>query len=161
MGWIHRSNAKNSSPDSPYSERRDSEPVESCSEETPEKTKEEKHPRKSYKERTPLAVRMAEANTIMTKYPHQIPVVVERFRKEKVLPELSKTKFLAPRNIMMSQFISIIRSRLQLPPNKSLYLLIDNKAIVSLTLTMEEVYKEHRDRDGFVTSFANNSRTRT
>lgn len=42
--------------------------------------------------------------------------MVERYRKEKTLPELEKNKFLVPDDITMSQFLVIIRNRIQLNP---------------------------------------------
>ena len=38
-----------------------------------------------------------------------MPVIVERFHKERNLPQLDKTKFLVPQELTMSQFVTIIR----------------------------------------------------
>lgn len=56
-----------------------------------------------------LAARMEEVQGIRTKFPNKLPVIVERYHKEKTLPPLDKTKFLVPQEITMAQFVAIIR----------------------------------------------------
>ena len=55
------------------------------------------------------AQRKEEALGIRAKFPQKVPVIVERYHKEKSLPALDKTKFLVPQEITMSQFVTIIR----------------------------------------------------
>ena len=47
--------------------------------------------------------------SIRTKFPNKVPVIVERYYKEKDLPILDKTKFLVPEELTLSQFVTIIR----------------------------------------------------
>ncbi|XP_043389054.1 uncharacterized protein LOC102946118 isoform X1 [Chelonia mydas] len=65
---------------------------------------------RSFKQRKSLASRMREAAEIRAKYPTKIPVVVERYQKEKQLPWLDRTKFLASQDSSMSQFMITLRS---------------------------------------------------
>jgi microtubule-associated protein 1 light chain len=62
-----------------------------------------------FKERKSLAARIEEVQGIRSKFPNKIPVIVERFHKERSLPALDKTKFLVPQELTMSQFVTIIR----------------------------------------------------
>jgi microtubule-associated protein 1 light chain len=55
------------------------------------------------------AARIEEVQGIRAKFPNKIPVIVERFHKERALPALDKTKFLVPQELTMSQFVTIIR----------------------------------------------------
>ncbi|KAJ7397054.1 hypothetical protein BTVI_138894 [Pitangus sulphuratus] len=77
-------------------------------------------------------------------------VIVERYHKEKYLPLLDKTKFLVPEELTMTQFITIIRSRMALTATQAFYLLVNNKSLASMSLTMAEVYRDYKDEDGFV-----------
>ncbi|OXA57582.1 microtubule-associated proteins 1A/1B light chain 3C [Folsomia candida] len=104
----------------------------------------------SFKQRKPLATRKEEVASIRTKFPTKIPVIVERYHKENSLPPLDKTKFLVPQEITMSQFITIIRNRLQLNSQQALYLLVSNRNLASLSRPLTQVYRDYRDEDGFL-----------
>ena len=55
------------------------------------------------------ASRKDEVASIRTKFPNKVPVIVERYHREKDLPILDKTKFLVPEELTLSQFVTIIR----------------------------------------------------
>ncbi|KAG5886291.1 hypothetical protein JTB14_001510 [Gonioctena quinquepunctata] len=97
-----------------------------------------------------IEIRKEEVLAIRNRFPSKIPVIVQRFPKETHLPHLDKSKFLVPQEITMSQFQTIIRNRIRLNSNQALYLLVNNKSMMSLSLTMAEVYSEHVDVDGFL-----------
>ncbi|XP_054432751.1 microtubule-associated proteins 1A/1B light chain 3C [Pteronotus mesoamericanus] len=103
-----------------------------------------------FKQRKSLATRQEQVAGIRAKFPNKIPVVVERYSKEKSLPLLDKTKFLVPQELTMTQFLSIIRSRMVLGATEAFYLLVNNKSAVSMSVTMAEIYRDYRDEDGFL-----------
>ncbi|CAM4607570.1 microtubule-associated protein 1 light chain 3 gamma-like [Lepidochelys kempii] len=105
---------------------------------------------RSFKQRKSLASRMREAAEIRAKYPTKIPVVVERYQKEKQLPWLDRTKFLVSQDSSMSQFVITLRTRMSLTATQAFYLLVNNKALPSMSMTMGEVYRDHKDGDGFL-----------
>ncbi|XP_072265534.1 microtubule-associated protein 1 light chain 3 gamma [Pyxicephalus adspersus] len=105
---------------------------------------------KPFKQRKSLETRKTEAIGMKAKYPTKIPVIVERYAKEKYLPRLDKTKFLVPQDITMSQFVSIIRDRMHLSATHALYVLVKGKTLPSMTLTMTELYEDQKDEDGFL-----------
>ncbi|KAL9953184.1 hypothetical protein ACROYT_G040558 [Oculina patagonica] len=94
--------------------------------------------------------RRDEVAGIRAKFPSKIPVIVERYHKEKDLPLLDKTKFLVPQELTMSQFVTIIRNRMSLSSTQAFYLIVNNKSLASMSMTMAEVYKEEKDEDGFL-----------
>ncbi|CAL8073076.1 unnamed protein product [Orchesella dallaii] len=104
----------------------------------------------SFKQRKPLAIRKEEVAAIRVKFPAKVPVIVERYHKETQLPSLDKTKFLVPEEITMSQFITIVRNRLQLNSQQALYLLVSNKNLASLSRPLSQIYRDYRDDDGFL-----------
>lgn len=81
---------------------------------------------------------------------HFIQIIVERYSKEMDLPQLEKRKFLVPQEFTMSQFISIIRSRMRIGPSKAIFFLVNNRSLVSLSKSLAEVYAENRSDDGFL-----------
>lgn len=51
---------------------------------------------------------------------------------------------------LMSDLIFFLRNRMTLMPNQAFYLLINNSGIASMSLTMAQLYKDHKDEDGFL-----------
>ncbi|KFV99195.1 Microtubule-associated proteins 1A/1B light chain 3C, partial [Eurypyga helias] len=96
------------------------------------------------------ATRMHEVTEIRIKYPNKIPVVVERYQKEKTLPPLSRTKFLVSHDLPLSQFVVTLRTRLCLASSQTFYLLVNNKGLPNMAITMQELYRDNKDEDGFL-----------
>ncbi|KAH3845346.1 microtubule-associated proteins 1A/1B light chain 3C-like [Dreissena polymorpha] len=105
---------------------------------------------KSFKQRKSFATRKEEVAGIRSKFPTKVPVIVERYYKEQNLPVLDKTKFLVPQELSMSQFATIIRNRMSLKENQAFYLIINNKSISSMSVTLAEIYRDDKDEDGFL-----------
>ncbi|NXL69050.1 MLP3C protein, partial [Chordeiles acutipennis] len=97
------------------------------------------------------ATRMHEVTQIRIKYPNKIPVVVERYQKEKTLPSLNRTKFLVSQDLPLSQFVvTLSRTRLCLASSQTFYLLVNNKGLPNMAITMQELYQDNKDEDGFL-----------
>ncbi|XP_069737641.1 microtubule-associated proteins 1A/1B light chain 3C-like [Phaenicophaeus curvirostris] len=103
-----------------------------------------------FKQRKSLATRMHEVTEIRIKYPNKIPVVVERYQKEKNLPPLTRTKFLVSQDLPLSQFVVTLRTRLCLGSSQTFYLLVNNKGLPNMAITMQELYQDNKDEDGFL-----------
>uniref|UniRef100_A0A803T501 Microtubule associated protein 1 light chain 3 gamma n=1 Tax=Anolis carolinensis TaxID=28377 RepID=A0A803T501_ANOCA len=94
--------------------------------------------------------RIREATDIRAKYPNKIPVIVERYQKEKSLPKLDRTKFLVSEDISISQFIFTLRNRMSLTSTQAFYLLVNNNCLPCQSMTVAEVYRDNKDEDGFL-----------
>ncbi|XP_029468731.1 microtubule-associated proteins 1A/1B light chain 3C-like [Rhinatrema bivittatum] len=103
-----------------------------------------------FKQRKCLAMRKDEVTAMRKKFPRKLPVIVERYPKEKVLPGLEKTKFLVPQELTLGQFAAVIRNRMPISPSQAVYFLVNNQSLVSMSLSMAEVHAENRDEDGFL-----------
>jgi len=105
---------------------------------------------KPFKQRRSFEARKMEVENIRKKFPNKIPVVVERYQREVNLPIMDKTKFLVPKELTMLNFAIIIKNRLRVPTSRAFYFVINNQSIASTSKTIAEVYKEHKDEDGFL-----------
>lgn len=101
--------------------------------------------------------RLNESTRIKDRFPDRIPVIVQNTRVSN-LPLIDKNKFLVPKSLTIGQFIFVIRRRIIIPPEKAMFLFINN----SLPLTssfISEVYANHRDTDGFLYCFISGENT--
>ncbi|XP_067877878.1 microtubule-associated proteins 1A/1B light chain 3C [Heterodontus francisci] len=105
---------------------------------------------RSFKENRSLALRKSEVSNIRSKFPHKLPVIVERYPKERSLPQLDKSKYLVPLELSLCQFMIIIRSRMSLTSSQAFYLMVNNRSLASMSLTMAEIYAEYKEEDGFL-----------
>ena len=81
----------------------------------------------SFKHTHPFNNRLNESKRIMNMYPDRLPIICERFEKASSdCPFIDKKKYLIPNDLTVGQFIYVIRNRLKLPPEKALFLFIDD-----------------------------------
>lgn len=102
----------------------------------------------AFKEEHSLDSRTQESSKIRNKYPDRIPVVVEKAPRTHI-QDIDKRKFLVPSDLTVAQFMYIIRKRIQLPPEKAMFLFV-NKVLPATSATMGSIYEEHKDEDGFL-----------
>jgi GABA(A) receptor-associated protein len=94
-----------------------------------------------------LSLQYGEADRIRAKYPGKLPIFVTRASSAKDIPDIPKHKFLAPSNLSLGQFMWVIRKQLTLPPEKALFIFINNTLPTSNSL-LSELYANHKSPDG-------------
>ena len=99
----------------------------------------------------PFEKRKAEADRILIKHPERVPVVVQLLEKS-TLPNINKRKYLVPNDLTVGQFIYIIRKQIKLAPEQAIFIFVNN-TIPQTSSLISQVYKEHKDSDGFVYFF--------
>uniref|UniRef100_A0A0K0D180 Microtubule-associated proteins 1A/1B light chain 3A-like n=1 Tax=Angiostrongylus cantonensis TaxID=6313 RepID=A0A0K0D180_ANGCA len=104
----------------------------------------------SFKERRPFHAREKDVAEIRRQQPNKVPVIIERFDGERSLPLMDRCKFLVPEHITVAELMHIVRRRLQLHPEQAFFLLVNEKSVVSNSMTMSQLYQTDRDQDGFL-----------
>lgn len=92
--------------------------------------------------------RKSEAERIRAKYPDRVPVICEKADRSDI-PDIDKKKYLVPADLTVGQFHYVIRKRIQLAPEKALFLFCSNTIPPNAAL-MSTVYEEQKDEDGFL-----------
>lgn len=105
-------------------------------------------PKCSFERDNDFETRLAEATRILQKYPDRIPIICERSLRSDI-PEIEKKKYLVPGDLTVGQFIFIIRKRVDLPPERAIFLFV-NGTIPPTAVLMSVIYSENRDKDGFL-----------
>lgn len=89
---------------------------------------------------------------IKEKYKNCIPVYIENYSKSKndYIPKLDKNKYIVPKEITMGQLNFIIRKRIKLGPEKSLFIMTKTGDICNTGMTIFEVYEKYSNGEGFL-----------
>ena len=101
-----------------------------------------------FKDRHPFYKRQEEAQRIKDKYPSRIPVICECLGGE--IPDIDRKKYLVPADLTMAQFLYVIRKRIKIRPEQSIYLFVANDIMVPGCSMIGSIYEEHKDLDGFL-----------
>eukprot|EP01086_Lenisia_limosa_P011583 TRINITY_DN37793_c0_g1_i2.p1 TRINITY_DN37793_c0_g1~~TRINITY_DN37793_c0_g1_i2.p1 ORF type:complete len:115 (+),score=23.69 TRINITY_DN37793_c0_g1_i2:50-394(+) len=97
----------------------------------------------------PFQKRVAESARIRERYPDRIPLVVEKAKKQTDIPDIDKKKYLIPADLTVGQFIFVIRSRINLSPDKAIFLYVNN-TLPPTSKLIATLYEENKDEDGFL-----------
>ena len=65
------------------------------------------------------------------------------------IKNIDKNKYLVPPDLTIGQFLYVIRKRIKLTPEKSIFLFINN-SIPSSSKIISQLYKDHKNEDGFL-----------
>jgi GABA(A) receptor-associated protein len=84
---------------------------------------------------------LKESRSIKSRYPEKIPVIVNT--KNKKL-KMDRQKFLIPNDLTVSQFIYVIRKRIELKKESAIFMLV-NDMMPASSQTMEQLYNEQMD----------------
>ena len=108
---------------------------------------EQKNLENNFKTKHPFEKRLEESTRIIEKYPQRIPVICERVSID--IPEIDRKKFLCPDDLSLANFMYVIRKRINLAPEKSIYLFVNGKLINNSRLLCQ-IYETEKDKDGFL-----------
>jgi len=101
-----------------------------------------------FKDKHPFEKRLLESSRIMEKYPNRIPVICECVGGE--VPDIDRKKYLVPSDLSMAGFLYVIRKRISISPEKSIYIFVGGNIMVSGSQTLGTVYEKYKDLDGFL-----------
>lgn len=104
----------------------------------------------SFKSEYTFNSRHSEAAKVLYKYPTRAPIVCERAKYAGIdCPYIDKKKYLVPLDLTLAQFIFVIRKRLKMCSEQSLFIFINN-TIPASNRTIGDIYKFYKDTDGFL-----------
>jgi GABA(A) receptor-associated protein len=104
-----------------------------------------------FKRANSIDKRLKESSRVLEKFPDRIPVICEPGSNSQNvnLPKMDKSKFLVPKDLSIAHFVMIVRGRLKVGPEVALFFVVGD-VIASSTSTMNNLYHEHCDADGFL-----------
>ena len=102
-----------------------------------------------FKNKYPFKERKMDCTQILLKYPDRIPIICEKYPYSRSAPDIDKHKYLVGYDLTIGQFISVIRKRMTLKPELSLYIFI-NGTIPSNSCFLQNLFIDYKDDDGFL-----------
>ena len=96
---------------------------------------------------------LEETTKIRKKYPERVPIYVKKATGCEFI-DIDKNKFLVPIDLTLGTFITVIRKRIKLAPEKALFIFINN-VLPPLTSLMVNIYDEMKNKDGFLYIYYN------
>ena len=102
-----------------------------------------------YKKENHIYKRIQKSNEKIHKYPDKIPLILQKYDKDKILFDLPKKQFLVPTDITLSHLIFIIRKQFQnfLDPTIAIYLFSEKGNILCSSDLISKIYDIHKDED--------------
>lgn len=94
--------------------------------------------------------RKEESTRVLNKYQDRVPIICEKNdRAKNDCPDIDKKKYLVPRSLTMGQFLYVVRKRMNISPEKAIFLFVGN-TMISSTQVLNDVYDARCDKDGFL-----------
>jgi len=94
--------------------------------------------------------RLEESQKVREKYPDRIPIIIEKDPNSQ-MKTIDRTKFLVPNDLTAQHLIFIIRKRLELDKNETVFMLVDGKTSIAGETALQEIYEKFKDKsDGYL-----------
>jgi hypothetical protein len=94
--------------------------------------------------------RKLESAKLTTDFSDKVPVLIKPFSKKKNLYFMEQNRFLVPKMYTFHEFVYIIRKKLKLGKNDTLYMTVAGNHFPAMHRTMNGIYNEFKDPDGFL-----------
>jgi len=93
--------------------------------------------------------RLKKSQVILEKYPDRVPLIIQPSKNDRDMFPIDKSKYITPRDLTMMHLQQIIRKRIKFPPEKALFMFINNR-MFPITSIVGTIYDENKDADGFL-----------
>jgi GABA(A) receptor-associated protein len=93
--------------------------------------------------------RLKKSQLILEKYPDRVPLIIQPSKSDRNAYPIDKSKYITPRDLTLLHLQQIIRKRIHFPPEKALFMFINNK-IYPITSMIGAIYDANKDPDGFL-----------
>ena len=106
----------------------------------------------SFRESTTLLERQKRSNLLLIKYKETVPVILEKSKTDKILQSIEKTKYIIPLKTTVGDILQIIRKQMNINDSVSIYIMVgdNNKIMLCGSQSINQIYKEHKNDDGFL-----------
>jgi hypothetical protein len=101
-----------------------------------------------FNENIPFEKRCEYSAAIARNFPNMVPIVISVGKSDGTI-KLTKSKFLAPHELTFAKFAANVRTHSTIRETQSIFMLVNNM-IPGMQTTIGEIYKRHKNKDGFL-----------
>ena len=101
-----------------------------------------------YKTARSFSERCAESRQMCHRYSDRVPVIIEP--RGVGTPSIDKRKYMAPKDLLASQLLYVVRRRLNMRSDQALFFFLEDRTLVPSSSSVHEIYSRHADDDGFL-----------
>ena len=84
------------------------------------------------------------------RYPGRVPVFILKSHKDKLLPDINCNKFIVPEDISVTNLMALVRSRLSLGSEVSMFFFINETVIPCGSDTVGNLYNTYKNEDNIL-----------
>jgi GABA(A) receptor-associated protein len=121
------------------------------------KQKERRLPFKSPLANMSLSERLSYSKKLTENYPDCVPILLSKRQDDKILQDIDKNKYLIPKNLNLTDFLCIIRRKINLTEHQAIFVFIvvfnatsNSSFLIPYNLTFGELYSQHMSDDNFL-----------
>ena len=103
-----------------------------------------------YKKRKEEKDRLAESTKIRLKHSDRLPIICEVLPSSRHALKLESSKYLVQKNITVSQFMHVLRRKIQLGAEQAIFILTEQGTLPTISHSMLDVYNNYKNPDGFL-----------
>ena len=85
---------------------------------------------------------------ILKKFPDKVPIIFKQSNLS--ISKINKEKFIVPKDITISELIYIIKKRISIPPEKAIFIYIQDKIMPNLSSLVSENYEKYKSEDNIL-----------
>ena len=95
----------------------------------------------------PFEDRLKESQKMKETYPDKIPIIIDN---DINIKNITKFKFLIPGILSVSNLMNCIRNIIKLEKEKAMFIFVNNNTLPCITSSINSIYEEYADPDGFL-----------
>lgn len=89
----------------------------------------------------------ASIEKLKEKYPGRVPIFVMKSKHDKILPNINSNKFIVPEDITVSDFMQVVRKRIELGSETSMFLFVNEKVMPCTSVPIGKLYSEYKNKE--------------
>ena len=102
----------------------------------------------TFKTRFSFEQRCNESKKVLQRHRRCVPIIVEPSNID--IMKIDKTKYLVPRELTFGQFMYVIRKRLKIESQQSIFIFTNKTCLPPQTSSVQTIYDNYSEDDGFL-----------